>query len=171
MRDRTTEGILRSAIARWVAEAEATLQRAAHERREAIDFGQRFEEICAKLPTASCPFCGGAMTDTGPLREFAEDLAYARQWMYQGEEFCLHCRTCGTSSVSAPPRNSAQVWDAGETTTRGTTFAAALFRTFPSITVVALEGATGRGWLIQLNDVWYANAKTKSELAALWGVR
>ena len=100
---------------------------------------------------------------------FADELAHARQWLFQGELFRLHCLACGTYRAD-PPRASAQIWEAGETAVRGKTFAAALFRTFPNISAVALEGATGRGWVIRLDDVWYANDKTKDELADLWGI-
>lgn len=169
MYNRDTIEILRDSIARWVADAEAALQQAAHERREAVAFGQRFEDLCATLPTTPCPFCGGQMLDTGPLQEFADELARARLWLFQGEPFGLHCLTCGTYRTGSP-RASAQVWEAGETAVRRKTFAAALFRTFPNISAVALEGATGRGWVIRLNDVWYANGKTKDALADLWGI-
>ncbi len=169
MQQHNTIEILRNSIARWVADAEAALQEAAHERREAVAFGQRFEDICKTLPTAQCPFCGGQMLDTGPLQEFADELAHARQWLFQGELFRLHCLACGTYRAD-PPRASAQIWEAGETAVRGKTFAAALFRTFPNISVVALEGATGRGWVIRLDNVWYANGKTKDDLTDLWGI-
>ena len=169
MSDRNTIEILRRSIAGWVADAEEALQQAAHERREAIAFSRRFEDACAVLPTAQCPFCGGQMVDTTPLQAFGDELRAMQQYLFQSEQFTLHCLSCGTYRTDAP-RRSAQCWEAGTAPVRGKVFAADIFRTFPNATEVALEGATGRGWLVCLDGVWYANDRQRKELAELWSI-
>ena len=164
-----TIDILRRSIARWVANAEAALQQAAHERREAVAFSQRFEDACAALPTQRCPFCGGRMIDTAPLQAFSDELRAMQQYLFQGEPFTLHCLSCGTYCTDAP-RDSAQRWEAGTALVRSKIFAADIFRAFPNAMAVALEGATGRGWLVCLDGVWYANDRQRKELAELWGI-
>jgi hypothetical protein len=169
MSDRNTIEILRKSIAAWIDSAEAALQQAAHERREAIAFSKRFEDISAVLPMSQCPFCGGQMVDTAPLQVFGDELRVMQQYLFQNEWFTLHCLACSTYRTDAP-RDSAQRWEAGTTPVRSKVFAADIFRIFPKATEVALEGATGRGWLVCLDGVWYANNRQRKKLAELWGI-
>ena len=94
MSDRNTIEILRKSIAAWIDSAEAALQQAAHERREAIAFSKRFEDISAVLPMSQCPFCGGQMVDTAPLQVFGDELRVMQQYLFQNEWFTLHCLAC-----------------------------------------------------------------------------
>jgi hypothetical protein len=169
MPDRNTIEILRASIAAWVDSADAALQQAAHERREAIAFSQRFDDISAVLPMSQCSFCGGQMVDTAPLQAFGDELRVLQQYLFQDERFTLHCLVCSTYRTDAP-RDSAQCWEAGTALVQSKVFAADIFRIFPNATEVALEGATGRGWLVCLDGVWYANNRQRKELAELWGI-
>lgn len=112
MSDQTTIEILRESITAWIERAEAALQQAAHERREAIAFSQRFEDTSASLPMVQCPICGGTMVDTAPLQAFGDELRVKWRYLFQGERFTLHCLACSTYHTDTP-RESARRWEAG----------------------------------------------------------
>lgn len=49
-------------------------------------------------------------------------------------------------------------------------FASSVFRKFPEVEAMSLEGAAGRGWLIQLNESWYSNFRVKGDLVKVWQI-
>lgn len=108
------------------------------------------------------------MVDTAPLQAFCDELRVTQQYLFQDERFTLHYLVCSTYRTDAP-RDSAQRWEAGTAPVQSKVFAADIFRIFPNATEVALEDATGRGWLGCLDGVWYANNRQRKKLAELWG--
>jgi hypothetical protein len=63
---------LRGSISFWHRQAEDQIERGTRSREEAADFKERFEAACAALKTEACPFRGGQMLDTSPLKQFGD---------------------------------------------------------------------------------------------------
>jgi hypothetical protein len=161
--------VLRNSISGWISRAEGAMEQAARSKEKGLSYQERFEAACAKLKAGVCPFCGGEMLDTSPLKTFAEELAGMQQYLYQGERFTAECRVCRTYQTTEP-KDTAQRWTPENTDPQKKVFAAEVFRVLPDIDEVARE-KIGKGWMFRINDVWYANDSDKEALRNGWGMK
>lgn len=134
-----------------------------------------------KLPTKDCPFCQGTMVDNSDaviLKPYMESFwlsTFAGSYRTQGNEFvwlgnftwsCYDCETLATH----PPKDTAKIWLNTPEMRKKKIFASSVFKKFPEVEAMSLEGAAGRGWLIQLGESWYSNCRVKGELVGVWGL-
>jgi len=87
-------------------------------------------------------------------------------WLGNFAWSCYECETVETYS----PKETAKIWLNTSEIKKKKIFASSVFKKFPEVKVMSLEGAAGRGWLIQLNESWYSNCRVKGELIKAWGV-
>lgn len=132
-----------------------------------------------KLPTKKCPFCQGTIVDNSDaviLKPYMESFwlsAFAGSYRSQGDEhvwlgnFTWTCYDCETLATH-PPKETAKIWLNTPEMRKKKIFASSVFKKFPEVKAMSLEGAAGRGWLIQLNESWYSNSRVKGELELLW---
>lgn len=135
----------------------------------------------SKLPTKKCPFCQGKMVNNSDaiiLKPYMKNFwlseskgvyhtrcnAYA--WLGNFTWSCYDCETVETK----PPKETAKVWLNTPEIRKKKIFASSVFRKFSEVEAMSLEGAAGRGWLIQFNESWYSNCRVKGELVGLWGI-
>lgn len=134
-----------------------------------------------KLPIKQCPFCQGKMVDNSDaaiLKSYMESFwlsesmgvyhtrCNAHAWLGNFTWSCYDCETVETHS----PKQTAKVWLNTQEIRKKKIFASSVFRKFPEVEAMSLEGMAGRGWLIKFNDSWYSNYKLKGELVGLWGL-
>lgn len=132
-----------------------------------------------KLPTKRCPFCQGPMVDNGDallLKPYLESFWHpeslgvyhtrssAHTWLGNFSWSCYDCETVETY----PPKETAKIWQNTPEIQKKKIFASSVFKKFTEVKAMSLEGAAGRGWLIQLNESWYSNSRVKGELELLW---
>jgi hypothetical protein len=161
--------VLRGAINGWISEAEEEKKQAEKSKQQGLTFRDRFEAACADLKTEPCPFCGGKMVDASPLEPFADELRKMQHYLYQGERFTPECQVCKTYRTNEP-RPKAQRWAAENTDRQQRVFAAEVFRALPEVDEVARE-QIGRGWMLRIGKVWYANDSDKDTLINQWGMK
>lgn len=135
----------------------------------------------SKLPTNKCPFCQGKMVNNSDaiiLKPYMESFwlseskgvyhtrcnAYA--WLGNFTWSCYECETVETH----PPKETAKVWLNTPEIRKKKIFASSVFRKFPEVEAMSLEGMAGRGWLIQHNESWYSNYESKGELVKVWRI-
>ena len=134
-----------------------------------------------KVTTKTCPFCNGTMVDNSDaiiLKQYmksfwlSESMGVYRarsdvnDWLGNFAWSCYDCETVETH----PPKETAKVWLNTPEIRKKKIFASSVFRKFPEVEAMSLEGAAGRGWLIKFNESWYSNYKLKSDLVRLWGL-
>ena len=145
---------------------------------------QEFDQVInklQKLPIKQCPFCQGEMVDNSDviiLKPYMDRFWIAEskgvyrtrcnEYAWLGN-FSWSCYNCGTVATD-PPKDTAKVWLNTSEIRKKKIFASAVFRKFPEIEAMSLEGAAGRGWLIKFNEAWYCNYQVKGELVRMWGI-
>ncbi|ENW82683.1 hypothetical protein F909_00954 [Acinetobacter sp. ANC 3929] len=143
-----------------------------------LEFDQVINKL-QKLPTKKCPFCNGEMvdnTDVIILKQYMKNFgfssfsgAYRDQcnenvWLGNLNWSCYGCETLATD----PPKDTAKVWLNIPEIRKKKIFASIVFKKFPEVEAMSLEGAAGRGWLLKFNETWYSNSKVKAELVKVW---
>lgn len=134
-----------------------------------------------KLPIKKCPFCQQKMVDNSDaiiLKAYMGSFGlstFSDSYLAQGSEhiwlgnFTWSCYDCETLATH-PPKDTAKVWLNTPGMRKKKIFASSVFKKFPEVEAMSLEGMAGRGWLIKFNDSWYSNCKMKDELMGVWGI-
>lgn len=134
-----------------------------------------------KVPTKTCPFCNGTMVDNidaitlkpymnsfwvSESRGVYRACSDVNDWLGNFAWSCYDCETVETHL----PKETAKVWLNTSEIRKKKIFASSVFKKFPEVEAMSLEGAAGRGWLIKYDQTWYSNYKVKGELAGLWNL-
>ncbi|MHA3080692.1 hypothetical protein [Acinetobacter sp. ANC 5502] len=145
-----------------------------------LEFDQLISKLHA-LPIKKCPFCQGEMVDNADaiiLKPYMDRFwistlfgAYQTQgnehiWLGNFTWSCYGCETLASDS----PKDTAKVWLNTLEIRKKKIFASSVFKKFPEVEAMSLEGAAGRGWLIKFHETWYSNSKVKGELVTVWGI-
>ena len=145
-----------------------------------LEFDQFINKLQV-LPIKQCPFCHGEMVDNSDaviLKPYMKSFwlsAFAGSYRAQGNEhvwlgnFTWTCYGCETLATY-PPKETAKIWLNTPEMRKKKIFASSVFKKFPEVEAMSLEGAAGRGWLIQLNESWYSNCRVKGELVDCWSL-
>src|ERR1700755_540275 len=109
------------------------------------------------------------MVHPSPLKPFADELGDMRYYLHQGERFTQECQVCETY-LTTEPRPKAQRWTPENTDRQQRVFASEVVRALPEVDEVARE-QIGRGWMLRIGKVWYANDSDKDALRNQWGMK
>ncbi len=166
---------------------DSQLLKIAQRREELLDWKRRLTQVAEDVSIKLCPICGKRMLNIGCLVAIGDQIrvdgAASTTLIYNAEIYEYRvpqdweCQGCGGFDTSAPRNEICQGrWNRQDSTLRGKTLAATVFKHFPQVDEVAYETGSikGRsdqpGWLLRVGKEWYFYEGTKQEVLHQLGI-